>query len=71
MDDAAEAHICSGPRAFGASDVEVRWDESETFVSLHIRSQIWAVFEAATAMVHLGNFAAGTPPHLPDRLKRV
>ena len=61
-------HVLSGPCAFRAADVQIRWAEDGSVVGLFIQGRVWAVFDTTSGAEYAGNFAAGIGPTLPDRV---
>lgn len=50
---------------FAQSDVEVRWDSSETKVGLFIKHVLWAVHDAKTSQRYGQHYRSGEAPNLP------
>lgn len=61
-------HIFSGALDFSASDVDVRWDKTDTSVGLFINDVLWAAFDCSQRKGHGGNYKLGGHSSVPASL---
>jgi hypothetical protein len=61
----AAIHVLTGQLQMDASDILIRWDDSEERVGLFLAGRLWAIFNCVTGEKFGGDFRANGNPDIP------